>query len=62
MPAKSKAQRIAMSIAEHSPSKLYKRNAGMKKMSHGDLHDFAATKASKLPYKVAAAKRKKKNG
>ena len=62
MPAKSAAQQKAMAIAEHDPAKLYGRNAAMKKMSQGDLHDFAATKASKLPYKVAAAKRKKKNG
>ena len=49
MPAKSKKQQIAMSIAEHEPDKLYARNAGMKKMSHSQLHDFAATKRSTLP-------------
>jgi len=49
MPAKSKAQRRAMAIAEHEPSKLYKRNKSLKKMSKSDLHDFASTKEKKLP-------------
>ena len=49
MPAVSKAQQIAMAIAEHEPSKLYARNKGMLKMSHSQLHDFAATKRKKLP-------------
>jgi len=49
MPAKSKAQQIAMAIAEHNPSKLYARNKGLTKMSHKQLHDFAATKRKGLP-------------
>ena len=49
MPAKSKAQQIAMAIAEHNPNKLYKRNRGMKKMSHQQLHDYASTKRKGLP-------------
>jgi hypothetical protein len=44
MPSVSTKQRIAMAIAEHAPSKLYKRNKGMKKMSHKQLHDYASTK------------------
>jgi hypothetical protein len=44
MPALSQRQRIAAAIAEHNPSKLYKRNKGMKKMSHKQLHDYASTK------------------
>ena len=44
MPAKSEAQRRLMAIAEHSPEKLYKKNRGVLKMSHSQLHDFAATK------------------
>jgi len=48
MPAKSKAQRRAMAIAEHHPEKLYKRNKGMKKMSKSQLSDFASTKEKKL--------------
>lgn len=57
MPAKSKKQRRLMAIAEHEPSKLYKRNKGVAKMSKQQLHDFAATKEKKLPTKV-----KKKRG
>jgi hypothetical protein len=49
MPAKSVAQRRAMAIAEHHPSELYGRNKGLAKMSHSQLHDFAATKETKLP-------------
>lgn len=52
MPAVSKKQRIAMAIAEHKPSKLYKRNKEMKKMSHQQLHDYASTKESGLPAKA----------
>jgi len=52
MPAKSKKQQIAMAIAEHSPSKLYGRNKGMAKMSHKQLHEFAATKRKGLPEKA----------
>jgi len=49
MPAVSKAQRVAMAIAEHEPSKLYVRNKGLKKMTHQQLHDFASTKEKGLP-------------
>jgi hypothetical protein len=51
MPAKSKAQRRAMAIAEHNPGMLYKRNAGMKKMMKSDMHDFASTPEKGLPKK-----------
>ena len=51
MPAKSKAQRRAMAIAEHEPEKLYKRNKGMTKMSKGELSDWASTKEKGLPKK-----------
>ena len=49
MPATSKAQRQAMAIAEHHPGELYARNKGMAKMTHGQLHDFAATSEKHLP-------------
>ncbi len=49
MPSVSKAQQEAMAIAEHAPSKLYARNKGLTKMSHSQLHDFAATKRKGLP-------------
>lgn len=50
MPAASTAQRQMMAIAEHNPSKLYKKNKGVLKMSKGQLHDFAATKGLKRKY------------
>ena len=37
MPAQSKAQQRVMALALHSPSKLYKRNVGLTKMSKGDF-------------------------
>lgn len=60
MPAKSKAQRRAMAIAEHHPEELYKRNKGLKKMTRTQLHEFAETKEKKLPEKVKKDKGKKK--
>lgn len=48
MPAKSKAQRRVMGIAEHHPEKLYKRNRGLLKMSKQQLSDFASTKEKGL--------------
>ena len=54
MPAKSKAQQQAMAIAEHNPSKL--KNRGLLKMSHKQLHDFAATKTGNLPEHVKGFK------
>ena len=58
MPAKSKAQQVVMAIAEHNPSKLYKKNKGVAKMSQSQLHDFAATPTKELPQKVKQKKRK----
>lgn len=49
MPAKSKAQQQAMAIAEHAPEKLNPANRGLLKMTHSQLHDFAATKRKGLP-------------
>ena len=49
MPAMSVAQQRVFGIAEHAPSKLYKRNRGLLKMSHGQLHDFASTSHKGLP-------------
>ena len=51
MPATSIAQRRAMAIAEHEPSKLNKDNRGLLKMSHSQLHDFASTSEKSLPEK-----------
>jgi hypothetical protein len=60
MPAVSKKQRQAMAIAEHEPEKLYERNRGLLKMSHGQLHDFAATKERGLADRITNLKRKGK--
>jgi hypothetical protein len=60
MPAVSKNQQIVMAIAEHDPSKLYKKNRGLLKMSHQQLHDFAHTKRSGLPTVVKHFSKKKK--
>lgn len=57
MPSVSKAQQVAMAIAEHNPSKLKKRNKGLLKMSHKQLHDFAATPTKRLPEHIAKARR-----
>jgi hypothetical protein len=52
MPATSKAQRQLMAIAEHHPSEVSAKNRGVLKMSHQQLHDFAATKQKGLPKHV----------
>ena len=52
MPAVSRSQRIAMSIAEHHPEQLYARNKGLADMSHSQLHDFASTSEKHLPEHV----------
>lgn len=49
MPAKSKAQRVAMAIAEHHPEQLNPENKGLADMSKKDLHDFASTPEKGLP-------------
>lgn len=48
-----------MAIAEHSPEKLYKRNAVLKAMSKKQLHDFASTKRTGLPEHVPHHERTK---
>jgi hypothetical protein len=51
MPSESKAQQAATAIAEHDPSKLYKRNRKLLQMTHRQLHDFASTSTRDLPDK-----------
>lgn len=59
MPAESKAQQIAMAIAEHHPEELNEKNKGMLDMTHKQLHDFASTPRKHLPsYKHAREARK----
>jgi hypothetical protein len=60
MPAVSKAQRIAMVIAEHHPEELYARNKGLAKMSKSKLHEFTDTKEKGLPEHVAVKNAKKR--
>lgn len=48
MPAKSQAQQALMALAENNPSAVSKRNRGVLKMSHTQLHDFASTKVKDL--------------
>ena len=57
MPAVSKAQRRAISIAEHHPSKLYKRNIGLLDMSRKQLHEFASVSEKGLPKRKTKKKR-----
>lgn len=61
MPAESIKQRRAMAIAEHHPSKLFKKNKSLLQMSKSQLHDFAVTKESKLPVKVKPQKYQSKS-
>lgn len=56
MPAVTEKQRELFAIAEHKPETLYKKNRGLLKLSHRQLHDFAATKGLK---KQTALKRGK---
>ena len=60
MPAVSQAQQRAMAIAEHAPDKLNPENKELLKMSHKQLHDFAATPRKGLPKR--AAKQNAKRG
>jgi hypothetical protein len=55
-PALSQAQRKLMGLAEHHPSKVNKKNRGVLKMSHQQLHDYAATKSKGLPKKKGKKK------
>ncbi len=56
MPAVSKKQQIAMAVAEHAPEKLNADNRGLLKMSHSQLHDFAATPRKGLPTRAPKKK------
>lgn len=58
MPSVSKAQQQAMAIAEHDPSKLYKKNRGLLGMNHEQLHDFAITSTKGLPEKKTGVLRR----
>ncbi len=57
MPATSKNQAIAARIAEHEPSKLFKRNRGLLKMKRKDLRHFSTTREKGLPERSARSRR-----
>ncbi len=48
-----------MAIAEHHPEKLHAANRGLLRMTHQQLHDFAATKHKGLPKHVPKKKKKR---
>lgn len=49
MPARSRAQRRLMAIAEHAPESVFPENKGVLKMSKNQLSDFASTPETGLP-------------
>jgi hypothetical protein len=51
-----------MAVAAHSPSKLFKRNKGLKKMSKTTLREFTTTNEKGLPAKKTRKKKKGKRG
>jgi hypothetical protein len=58
MPSVSIAQRRLMGLAVHSPGLVSKGNAGVLKMSKGQLGEFAGTKEKGLPrYRMEMRKR-----
>lgn len=52
MPATSIAQRRAIAIAEHNPTKSYARNRALVEMAPQAQHDFASTPERGLPQYV----------
>jgi hypothetical protein len=59
MPAKSKAQRRFMGLAEHHPEEVYAKNRGVLGMDKGQLHDFAITSERGLKRHVSPSRRKR---
>lgn len=57
MPAVSDKQRRLMAIAEHNPSKIYKKNRGVLKMTKEQLSDYAKTSEKSLPRTQKRAER-----
>lgn len=58
MPSVSKAQQRAMAIAEHNPRALFGRDRSLLKLSHQQLHDFAATPSRALPERKSGSLRR----
>lgn len=57
MPSVSVAQRKLFAIAEHNPESLHPENKGLAKLSHSQLHDFAATSEKGLPKRKSSGLR-----
>jgi hypothetical protein len=49
MPALSIKSRRLMALAEKHPEKVSAKNRGVLRMTHQQLHDFAATSEKNLP-------------
>jgi len=47
-----------MAIAEHNPAALYGRDRSLLKMSHQQLHGFAATPSGALPERKSGSLRR----
>ncbi|HXE55054.1 MAG TPA: hypothetical protein VN541_18675 [Tepidisphaeraceae bacterium] len=58
MPAVSKAQQRVMAIAEHDPRALYRKDRSLLRLSHQQLHDFAATPSRALPERKSGSLRR----
>jgi hypothetical protein len=60
MPAGSIALRRLAGLAEHHPEKVSKKNRSILKMTGVQLHDFASTPETGLPYKKGKKRKSKK--
>ncbi len=49
MPAKSKAFRRLVALAEHHPEEVSEKNKGVLSMKPDDMHEFASTPEEGLP-------------
>jgi len=58
MPATSKAQQRLFAIAEHNPKALYGKDRSLLKLTHQQLHDFAATPSGSLPERKTGSLRR----
>lgn len=61
MPSTSKAMRRLMGLAEHHPEQVRPENRGVLKMTHQQLHDFAATPEKGLPARASSGQHPHRN-
>lgn len=57
MPARSRAQRRLMAIAEHHPEMVRVANRGVLSMTKQQMHDFSSTKEKGLAEHVSDLKK-----